>query len=94
MNPSLPVHPIHRFLQKHYDGEISHETTFLLKQYVEEIIDAMAEETVESFKEANKERKLQGLQPIKRLDAHSLNKARDKLYNSGPDSNKRGADEW
>lgn len=94
MNPSLPVHPIHRFLQKHYDGEISHETTFLFKQYLEELIDTLAEETVESFNEANKQRKLQGLQPIKRLDAHSFNKAKGKLFNGSLDSKYRGADEW
>ena len=81
MKKDFPLKPIKRTIKQYYNGEISIETIFYVRDVMLDFVNYLAKEAVEEFKEYNKRREKQNLPPMKRLDRQSFEKVADTLFN-------------
>ena len=75
----LPIKPFRIILKKYHSGEVSQKACLLFRDILIELADILAENSVKEFEKNNRARKVQGLNPLKRIDKSFLKRARDRF---------------
>jgi hypothetical protein len=78
--PNFPIKPIKHILKNYYNGEISEDTCYYVRDILLKFTEILAKEAVKEFKNSNNVRQKYGIPKIKRLDKASFIEIWDRLF--------------
>lgn len=76
----LPLKPIKHILKCYYNGEISDDACFYVRDLLVLLTEFLAKEAVQEFKNSNMDRQNHGLSKLKRLNKESFVLVRDRFF--------------
>ncbi len=86
----LPLKPLYNLTKRYYHGDISRETLLYFRDLLTTISTIITTQTITEFNHTNTNRQLQGLPPLKRLDATSIKTVGERILNQITNKNTIG----
>lgn len=82
---TIPYKLIRRILKTHTDKEVTREGVTYVKEFVENLLKEIAEESIREQEEQNRLRQIQNLPQLKRIQVSVFKRLLDSLFNDTPD---------
>jgi len=79
---NLHLKPIKKLLKQDCPYPVSSEAIILLRDRLEEFAHTIKDQAILEFEKLNRDRRAQGLYPLKRLNALAISRAAEKVFSS------------